>query len=97
MLLAGDPYLYGPEGHFVVRADHEDAFDVLLADLLGRLGLAEADRRVALLERLVLADRQRDDRNRQHAASRLSVMILAVAEKSGRVSGGAFSSWIVTS
>ena len=28
---------------------------------------------------------------------RVSVMILAVAEKSGRVSGGALSSWIVTS
>ena len=68
VLLAGDPYFYGPEGHFVVRADDEHAFDVLLADFLLRLRLAEADRRVPLRERLVLAHGERDDRNRQHAA-----------------------------
>ena len=65
MLLASDPYLYGPEGHFVVRPDYKDTFNVLFADFLLRLGLSEPDRRVALGQCFVLPDGQCDDRDRQ--------------------------------
>src|SRR5690242_11689699 len=63
VLLAGYTHFYGPEGHFVVRSDHEHAFDVLLADFLGRLGLTESDGRVSLLDRLVFSHREGDDRH----------------------------------
>ena len=73
VLLAGDTYLYGPEGHFVVRADHEHALDVPLADLLRRRApwprvTAPVSR---LGELLVLAHGERDDRNRQHRVARV--------------------------
>src|SRR5438874_13792705 len=62
VLLAGDTHFYGPEGHFVVFPDDKDTLDVLFADILFRLGLSKAGRRVAGRNRFILADRQRDDR-----------------------------------
>ena len=65
VLLAGDPDLYGTECDFVVRPDHEHTLDVLLSNLLGVRRAPKRDRgRVGVLELLVLADRERDDRNR---------------------------------
>src|SRR4051794_39565510 len=63
VLLSGDPYFYGPEGHFVVRSYHEHALDVLLVEILGWTPLTEANRGITILQRLVLAHRQRDDRH----------------------------------
>ena len=45
VLLAGYTYLYGLEGHFVVRAHDEDALDVALSDLLRRRWSSRASRR----------------------------------------------------
>src|SRR4029077_10479297 len=71
VFLAGNPSLYGPEGHFVVGPDDEHTLDILLADFLLRLRLAQADGRIARLQRLVLTNRERYDRNRQHVPARV--------------------------
>ena len=86
MLFAGDADLYGSERHFVVRPDHEDTLDVLLADFLRGSGAAETVPRyppfaISSFSRTVSAMIGID-----RTLRRVSVMTLAVAEKSGRVS-----------
>ncbi len=88
VLLAGDTYLYGPEGDFVVRSDHEDALDVLACRLPSSAsGRPRPDRRVARRELLVLADRQRDDRDRQDLLARVRHDLRRGREVRARLAG----------
>src|SRR5688572_6351059 len=65
VLVTGDADGHGTEGDLVVRADHEHAFDVALADLAGRPLPAKRNRGIRIRQRRILTDRERDDRDRQ--------------------------------